>query len=169
MFRIRGGRAESFSPGRIPRKDVYQIYEGHDETLWLGFYEGGIQALGPANQRIYDARDGLAGGAVQAIQEGLDGDLWIGTTQGLSRLRNGRVTTWTTQDGLPQGGVSGILADTRTGLWLLTDSGLFNANFSGIQSSRKPESHPFRHSWSQRPDQCVMEGKNVQSARFQIR
>ena len=68
--------------------------------------------------RTYRAEDGLAHDRVRALLA-VGEDLWIGTDGGLALRRDGRFTTWTTNEGLPYPVVSAIAHDQATDeLWI---------------------------------------------------
>ena len=93
--------------------------------LWLGFVDGGIAYLRDGQVRSsYNAADGLGNGTVLALQRGSDGVVWVATAGGLSRVRDGRVTTLTTKNGLPCDGVSSVIEDDDHSLWLYMPCGI---------------------------------------------
>jgi signal transduction histidine kinase len=53
-----------------------------------------------------------------------DGTVWVGTDGGLSRIREGRVTTLSTADGLPCESVDSTIEDATGGIWLYTPCGV---------------------------------------------
>jgi signal transduction histidine kinase len=73
--------------------------------------------------------DGLASDHVRSLYEDGDGILWIGTYDGgLSRLKDGRITTYTTNDGLFNNGVFQILDDQRGNFWMSSNLGIYRAS-----------------------------------------
>ena len=61
---------------------------------------------------------------MDAIEQGADGCLWLGTTDGLSCYREGRFRNYSTRDGLPNDRVISLRADREGGLWVGTAGGL---------------------------------------------
>lgn len=59
-----------------------------------------------------------------SIAEGLDGDLWIGTRKGLSRMRRGPFETYTKREGLPSDVVIARYVDREGNVWIGTGAGL---------------------------------------------
>jgi diguanylate cyclase (GGDEF)-like protein len=57
---------------------------------------------------------------VNSILEGRDGTVWIGTGGGLSRLSAGKLSTFTTREGLSSDQVSALLEDRAGTLWIGT-------------------------------------------------
>jgi len=92
--------------------------------LWLGFFDGGLMYVkdGQVGAR-YGEKDGLGKGFVMGLQLDRDGTLWAATEGGLSRLKEGRIATLTTANGLPCDTVH--WAEELDGsFWLYTPCGL---------------------------------------------
>jgi signal transduction histidine kinase/ligand-binding sensor domain-containing protein len=93
--------------------------------LWLGFPHGGIVYLKDGQIRSsYDAADGLGNGAVMDLELGSDGAVWAATEGGLSRVKDGRITTLTRKNGLPCDAVEGVIEDNDHSFWLYMPCGL---------------------------------------------
>ena len=93
--------------------------------LWLGFVEGGIAYLKDGQIRAsYNAADGLGNGAVMDLQLGSDGAVWAATEGGLSRVKDGRITTLTSKNGLPCDAVQWAIEDNDHSFWLYMPCGL---------------------------------------------
>lgn len=82
---------------------------------------------------------------VWAIHEDSDGGLWFGTRNyGLYRYRNGRLTRFTTADGLATNGVYAILEDAAGHFWMSGPEGVSLLNrrqldlFADAPASRRP-------------------------------
>jgi signal transduction histidine kinase/ligand-binding sensor domain-containing protein len=93
--------------------------------LWLGFAEGGLAYLKDGQLRgSYGAADGLGKGAVSGIQFDNEGTLWAATAGGLSRLKDGRIATLTSKNGLPCDAVHWSVEDDNHDVWLYMPCGL---------------------------------------------
>jgi signal transduction histidine kinase/ligand-binding sensor domain-containing protein len=94
--------------------------------LWIGFFRGGIAHVrGGAVRASYGAAEGLGEGYVASFLVEADGTLWVATEGGLSRLKEGRLTTLTRQEGLPCDDVQWVMDDDDArSLWLYTGCGL---------------------------------------------
>ncbi|HWW85016.1 MAG TPA: two-component regulator propeller domain-containing protein [Vicinamibacterales bacterium] len=94
-------------------------------SLSLGFFDGGVETLKDGQVSVaYGAKEGLAKGRVNDLRFGHDGALWVATTAGSSRLKNGRVTTLSSRDGLPCDAVHWTIEDDSGDLWLSMRCGL---------------------------------------------
>jgi ligand-binding sensor domain-containing protein len=71
-------------------------------------------------------REGLSNGFVQALYEDREGSLWIGSNDGLSRLRATHFTSLTVRDGLSADAVVSLLAARDGTVWIGTEGGGLN-------------------------------------------
>ena len=92
---------------------------------WLGFAEGGLAYLKDGQIRAsYSAANGLGRGAVMDLQSGSDGAVWAATEGGLSRVKEGIVTTLSRKNGLPCDEVFWSMEDNNHSSWLDMPCGL---------------------------------------------
>ena len=93
--------------------------------LWIGFNLGGIAYFTDNQMReSYKAVDGFAEGRVNYLGFDRAGSLWAATEGGLSRLKDGQVTTLTTKNGLPCNTIHWVIEDSADSFWLETACGL---------------------------------------------
>src|SRR6185369_4764923 len=103
--------------------------------LWLGFFLGGIAYYnGGQIQAAYTTADGLTAGRVNDFHLDQDGTVWIATESGLNRLKNGRITTLTSRNGLPCNGVHWLREDDAHSMWLYTPFGLLRVARSDLDA-----------------------------------
>jgi len=94
---------------------------------WLGFWvDGGVSYFKDGQLRAsYTTADGLGQGPVPDLRLDADGALWAATEYGgLSRIKDGRITTLTTANGLPCNTINWTIEDDDRSLWLYTGCGL---------------------------------------------
>jgi len=133
--------SEQFGVSRIsPRDDVERIPWadlGHNDNatvlaadrrqggVWIGFFRGGISYFSDGRVRTtYTAADGLGAGRVSDLRFDDDGTLWVSTESGLSRLKNNRLATITSKNGLPCDVVHWAIEEDDRSLWLYTACGV---------------------------------------------
>jgi ligand-binding sensor domain-containing protein/signal transduction histidine kinase len=124
---LRGGEVQQIPWARLGRKDpaAALVVDRLQGGLWLGFSQSDVAYFSDGQLRAtYAAADGLGEGRVSAFQFDQDGTLWAATAGGLSRLKNGRVATLTSQNGLPCDAVHWVMEDDDHSFWLLTACGL---------------------------------------------
>ena len=74
--------------------------------------------------RLIQRLMGWAPNAVADLQLGQDGALWVATQGGLSRIKDGRIATLTSRNGLPCNTVHWTMEDDDHSFWLYTACGM---------------------------------------------
>ena len=139
LFAVRGGVARAVEIPMQRGDAISSLLVRRNGETWLGHYGGGITVIcRDAPRKHYDSRDGLGGGPVRALYEDRDGAVWVGTGEGLSCLRNARWTAWRTAQGLPEGGVLGVVDDEAGGLWLTMPAGVVRLARKDLEPPAKP-------------------------------
>jgi PAS domain S-box-containing protein len=93
--------------------------------LWLGFSQGGVAWFRDGHVlSSYSAADGLGRGRVYQLRFDGEGALWIASEGGLSRLKDGRTTTLTSNNGLPCDAVQWTMEGDAQSVWLMMPCGL---------------------------------------------
>jgi signal transduction histidine kinase/ligand-binding sensor domain-containing protein len=110
--------------------------------LWLGFSKGGVTYFSNNQVRAsFAAADGLGEGFVADLRFDPDGTLWAATEGGLSRLKNGRVSTLSRKSGLPCDTVHWMLEDDDHSFWLYTACGLVRIARADLDAWASDPSH----------------------------
>ena len=113
------------------------VVEDHAGTLWVGTRGWGLSAVplrkggigselfpAPGAIRTYTVRGGLASNVILSLAAAPNGDLWVGTPDGLNRIHGNRMDTYTLADGLPDDFIRSLLVDQDGSLWIGTRHGL---------------------------------------------
>jgi signal transduction histidine kinase/ligand-binding sensor domain-containing protein len=113
------------------------VVEDRSGTLWVGTSGWGLSAaplrkgVAGANAfpdrgaiRTYTVKEGLASNIILSLAAASNGELWVGTPDGLDRIRGGHIETFTSADGLPDDFIRSLLVDTDGSLWVGTRHGL---------------------------------------------
>jgi ligand-binding sensor domain-containing protein/signal transduction histidine kinase len=136
LFRLLGNnRVEQIPWAKLGHKDHASILAADSSRggLWVGFFLGGVAYLVDGQVRAaYSATDGLSEGRVSDFRIDPDGTVWIATEGGLSRLRNDRIATITTKNGLPCERVHWLVEDDAHSFWLYTACGLLRIERSQL-------------------------------------
>ena len=94
-----------------------------------------------ANTGVY--RGGLAGDAVFALHEDAEGTVWVGTADGLSRVRGGVVETFLAPEAFARDQVFSILEDEVGGLWVSNNRGVFRFPAGSLAAADHTSQGPF--------------------------
>jgi ligand-binding sensor domain-containing protein len=101
------------------------LYEDTQHRLWIATDAHGLYVLDHGKLKRYNRANGLPADRAIAIEDdGRDG-LWIGTTGGIARIRDGKAESLARGVGPQSETVIQILRDRYDTLWLSTNRGLF--------------------------------------------
>ena len=103
---------------------VYSIYRGADGAMWFGTLNAGVSRFQGGKWRTFNTQDGLPSNTILAITGNLDGDVFVGTRNGLAEFKSGSWKTFRAQDGLPPGPVTSLFVDSASTLWIGTSKGI---------------------------------------------
>ncbi len=118
----------------LARNPAMSILETADGAIWVFSDGGGLSRIKDSVITRLTTRDGLASDYGGPLFESRDETLWVGTARGLTRIRNGTVTSYRT--GLLSGAVSAIFED---------EEGLVVApSFAGLHRFRDGRLTPYR-------------------------
>ena len=128
LFRLRGGSVVERIPWtQLGRPDGARalVADPLRGGLWLGFRDGGLGYFqGGQLRETYTVVDGLGEAHLRGLQLDRDGTLWVATEGGLSRVKNGRIATLTSKNGLPCDAIHWVMEDDEHSFWLYMACGL---------------------------------------------
>ncbi|MBI3426521.1 MAG: hypothetical protein HY011_26640 [Acidobacteria bacterium] len=129
LTRLRDGQWTVFTTqDGLPGNECHALLEDHQGRLWIGTYNG-LARWDGQRFRAWTENEGLAGRQVRCLYEDAAGALWIGTYDGgLTRLKDGRLTPFTSRQGLFNDGVSWLLDDGQGCFWLSCNRGIFRVS-----------------------------------------
>ena len=128
LYRFREGKLEP-----VPAiSDVRAIAEDRDGGLWLGGLAG-LTYMRGSKVVTYGRNEGLSSNSVYDIHQDSTGTLWVATYGGgLNRFRDGRFKAITTQDGLPDNLLLGILEDGKGNVWFSSNQSVFRLSLAEL-------------------------------------
>lgn len=105
---------------------ILSVLEGRDGSLWAGSdFGGGLHRLKDGKFTHFGKAEGLPDRSVIAsLCEDVQGNIWVGTRNGLFRLRDGRFATYTTRQGLSHNRINSLYAGHDGILWIGLENGL---------------------------------------------
>jgi signal transduction histidine kinase len=120
------------------------LHDARQGGLWLGFRDGGVAYFNDGQIRAsYAAAEGLGEGMIRSFYLDASGSLWAATDGGLSRIKDGRVLTLTSRNGLPCNIVHWMMEDDAHSVWLYTACGLVRIARSDLDA------------WTSNPKQTI--------------
>jgi len=109
-------QANAFMEAHPSHKDKNVARVGHPDSI--------EPVTARSTFRGYTVRDGLLSDVILSLAAAPNGDLWVGTPDGLNRIHGGRIDAFTSSDGLPDDFIRSLLADADGSLWIGTRRGL---------------------------------------------
>ena len=120
--------------------------------LWLGFFQGGLVHYRDGQVAAsYGKNEGLGNGRVMGLELDADGTVWAATEGGLSRVRNGKVVTLNSSNGLPCSSIHWAVA-VDASFWLYTPCGLVRVARSELEKSAEDPAHRIEFALLDRSD-----------------
>ncbi|MVM34277.1 hypothetical protein GO755_29875 [Spirosoma sp. HMF4905] len=126
------------NPNSLGDESLVVALPTRDGTVWAASTRKGLSRLQPSTgqfmhyQPHYQHASGyLTDKDIRSLYEDHRGQLWVGTNQGgLNRYdaRTDSFSTFTTNDGLPNNHIVGIVEDKDENLWLSTNQGICRFN-----------------------------------------
>ena len=147
LFHLLGaGLVERIPWARLGRKEpaTAVLHDARQGGVWLGFRDGGVAYFNDGQIRAsYAAAEGLGEGMIRSFYPDASGSLWAATEGGLSRIKDGRVLTLTSRNGLPCNMVHWMMEDDAHSVWLYTACGLVRIARSDLDA------------WASNPKQTI--------------
>lgn len=135
FYRKRGEQLQSFvlPPGR---RFVRAMAEDTAGNFWAGASDGLLVRV--TGDTLVDETAKSSATSIRGLYAAKNGDLWIGYAGGgVGRLRDGQITRFTTEQGLPNDYVSQILEDDRDSLWFAGNQGIFQVRRQDFEDVAK--------------------------------
>jgi len=129
----------------LPQNSVRAIVQTPEGYLWFGTAEG-LARFDGNRLTVYDktSSPALPTGNVTALAVAPDGALWIGFRRhGLARLKDGKLTRWTTAEGLSGNEIDTLLATPDGSVWATaTAQGVNRVRDGRVTNYRKEQGLP---------------------------
>ena len=138
-----GGIASYHTRNGLAYGSIRALLVDHNGDLWVGTERGPSHMH--AGVFVNDVPVGLlAGEKIWTIHEDREGGLWFGARAGgLYRWKNGKLSHFTTREGLAGNSISQILEDARGNLWMSGPTSISSVPRSELdRSADAPPYHP---------------------------
>ena len=152
LYRWHDGRLSPLKATNADAPAMTRIQFGRSDRqgrTWLSLDGGRLAVAGPdGTVREITSGSGLPADArreVHALFEDGDEVVWIGSSSGLIRVRQGRVSVIGSANGLPGNRVWSILADDAGNFWLSMDRGLVRVNRDELHRAMDHADHRLRY------------------------
>lgn len=107
---------------------TYAVHETSRGELWVATAEGASRFTKDSDGKSvftdFTKANGLPDNMVRSVSSSPDGaTIWLGTYQGLCRLQDGKFTTYSVAEGLPESRIRTLLQEGDRVLWIGTNGG----------------------------------------------
>ena len=121
LLRFDGDRFVLFNRENTPAfsdNNIFCLAVSRDNSLWIGSEGGGLIRYRDGIFRAFSDRDGLTNNFVRSVYEDHAGQIWVGTDNGLFRVRGDRLERIDNTATLPLLAVHAIHEDSLGGIWV---------------------------------------------------
>src|SRR5882672_270686 len=121
LLRFDGERFLIFDRENTPafsENNVFCLLVSRDNSLWIGMEGGGLLRYKHGTFRSYSSSNGLTNNFVRALSQDNQGNIWVGTDNGLFLVTGEQVRRVDDSGTLPPIAVHGMDEDSRGRLWV---------------------------------------------------
>jgi diguanylate cyclase (GGDEF)-like protein len=106
------------------RGQVSKLLVDSDGALWAGTFSDGLFRVLDTGVDGLKTHTGLPNNRISALFEDLEGNLWVGTSGGLARLKSAPFSVLSMRNGLSDNYVRAVLEAKDGSMWIATSNGL---------------------------------------------
>jgi signal transduction histidine kinase/ligand-binding sensor domain-containing protein len=121
-------------PEGFTGSDVLTVYTDREGNIWVGSENAGAAILRRPTFNTIGRREGLAADQVRSLFQDATGDLWFGTSAGLTRLHEGQFSDFTVAQALASNEVIALAGAGAEDLWVGTPDGLSHLQHDRINT-----------------------------------
>ena len=144
IYRLRAGQLKVFKL-RSGFRFIRALAEDTAGNIWAGATDGLLVRI--TGDTLVDETPQPLAHSIRTLYASTNGDLWIGYAGGgVCRLRNGKPSQFSRDQGLPNSYVSQILEDGNDSLWFAGNQGIFKVrtqDFDAVASGAASVVQPF--------------------------
>lgn len=114
------GQSFSSLSGKVPDERIQSSFIDKSGLLYAATYSQGVFILRDSSVKHFTLADGLVSNVILTAFSDKESNLWLGTTNGLSRFSGDRFSSFTSDDGLAGNHILSIFCSRDAKLWLGT-------------------------------------------------
>lgn len=116
---------------------VINVYEDRHGHLWFGTMNRGAARFDGMKLTYFTTENGLPSNTVPSFAEDAQGNLWVGTHDGICRFDGAKFVQFGNEHGLPPG-EGGVSTDRAGNIWANMNGGLFRFDGSTFSAFNLP-------------------------------
>ncbi|OFY86383.1 MAG: hypothetical protein A3F72_11325 [Bacteroidetes bacterium RIFCSPLOWO2_12_FULL_35_15] len=128
----------------LNKSTVITIYADRSGNIWFGTAENGVTKYNPQNKTFirYTKNDGLRENLIRAINEDLQGNIYVGTISGISEITTGGSIRKVNIKNEESEAFLSIVPDNKNNLWFGTSMGVFKYKGFSYKNFREKNGLP---------------------------
>ena len=140
LAKVSSGKLSTYSVADgLPSDNVTALCEDSSGSMWVGTMTGLARRAGDKFETD-SAQSASTPDGIAAICEDREGSLWLGTYgDGLHCLKNGKLTAYTSDNGLSNDVAQAVFQDTKGCIWIGTRSGLNSFSNGQVRTFTRKE------------------------------
>lgn len=120
---------------QISNDYIMCLFENNDGTVWVGTDGGGVFLLKDGQViKTFTKEDNLAGNVVFKITKIRNNEIWISTGTGVSRYKEGIISSLDSSTGFGGDGVFQLIPDFSERLWGTSNRGIFFVKMDDVEA-----------------------------------
>lgn len=136
LFLYNGTKTTRVSFDTILQANITALYEDKQQTLWIGFQNGGIVRLQNKQLSVFQPEEGLPKTAISKILTDAEGRLWFATLgEGIYVQHNKKLYNINTDDGLGDNYIYDLELLPNNSIAASTDKGLSLCRYNGTKKT----------------------------------
>lgn len=128
---MKGEKITNFSDSEFPFRKIRHILETKNGDYWISTEDEGLVRFYESGYEVFDQEKGLASNSTRRSIEDSEGNIWVATYGGVSKLSDEGIENFSLQEGVPNNGVMSIMLDSKGTVWISTFGGI--AWFDGVR------------------------------------
>lgn len=128
---MKDGKITTFSEEEFPFRKIRHVMEASNGDYWISTEDQGLIRFFETGYEVFDQSKGLASNSTRRSVQDSEGNIWVATYGGVSKINDDEIENFSLQEGVPNNGVMSILLDNKGTIWISTFGGI--AWFDGVR------------------------------------
>ncbi len=128
---MKNRKITTFTDNEFPFRKVRHVLERSNGDYWISTEDEGIIRFNDNGYEVFNQGKGLASNSTRRSVEDSDGNIWVATYGGVSKISSEGIENFSIQEGVPNNRVMSIMLDNKGTVWISTFGGI--AWFDGVR------------------------------------